>query len=66
MTFGWGSDDPALRQTPVVDLRTRFQVGDFATRYYNPELHLAAFALPQYVLEAIGKVSGANEQANHP
>ena len=56
MTFGWGSDDPALRQTTAADLRTRFQVGKLATRYYNPEIHLAAFALPQYVLEAIGKV----------
>ncbi len=55
MTFGWASDDPALRQTPVADLRARFQVGKLATRYYNPEIHRAAFALPQYVREAIGK-----------
>lgn len=61
MTFGWGSDDPALRTTPAADLRTRFQVGKLATRYYNPEIHLAAFALPQYVLEAIGKVGSSGE-----
>lgn len=55
MTFGWATDDPALRQTPLADLRTRFQAGKFPTRYYNPEIHLAAFALPQYVLEVICK-----------
>jgi spermidine synthase len=26
-----------------------------ATRYYNADIHLGAFALPQYVLQAIGK-----------
>ncbi len=56
MTFGWASDDPALRQTRVTDLRARFQAGKLATRYYNPEIHLAAFALPQYVREAIDKL----------
>jgi spermidine synthase len=55
MTFGWATDDPALRQTPVTSLRKRFQAGKLATRYYNPEIHLAAFALPQYVRAAIGK-----------
>lgn len=55
MTFAWATDDPALRRVPPASLRSRFQAGRLATRYYNPEIHRAAFALPQYVLEAIGK-----------
>ncbi len=55
MTFGWATDDPVLRQVPLAELRERFQAGRLSTRYYNPEIHFAAFALPQYVLEAIGK-----------
>jgi spermidine synthase len=55
MTFGWATDDPSLRRQPLAELRSRYREGIFATRYYNPEIHQAAFALPQYVLEAIGK-----------
>jgi spermidine synthase len=55
MTFAWATDDPALRQIPIAILRNRFQAGQLATRYYNPEIHRAAFALPQYVRGVIGK-----------
>ncbi|NNF99498.1 MAG: polyamine aminopropyltransferase [Desulfobacteraceae bacterium] len=60
MTFGWGSDQQMLRKTSLATLVTRFQRSGITTRYYNPEIHRAAFALPQYVLAAIGKQS--NEQ----
>ena len=56
MTFGWASSDPALRHVRLEDLRSRYQAGNLSTRYYNPEIHLTSFALPQYVLEAVGKV----------
>lgn len=55
MTFGWATDDPALRPTPVDELQVRFRAGNFSTRYYTPEIHRAAFALPSYVLAAVGK-----------
>lgn len=29
----------------------------FSTRYYNPAIHIGAFDLPQYVLQAINKPS---------
>ncbi|MFB0963271.1 MAG: polyamine aminopropyltransferase, partial [Pseudomonas sp.] len=35
----------------------RFAGSGIVTRYYNAEIHQAAFALPQYVLQAIGKPS---------
>jgi spermidine synthase len=55
MTFAWGSDDKTLRHTGIEVLRQRFAAAEINTRYYTPELHIAAFALPKYILEAIGK-----------
>jgi spermidine synthase len=55
MTFGWGTDDKALRHTDIHVLKERFAAADIKTGYYTPEIHNASFALPQYILEAIGK-----------
>lgn len=55
MTFAWGSTNPALRQVDVGTLAQRFAASGIQTRYYNPAIHQGAFALPQYVLQAIGK-----------
>lgn len=55
MTFAWGSKDINLRKLPVGVLQERFNQAAMATRYYSPDIHVAAFALPPYVLEAIGK-----------
>jgi spermidine synthase len=55
MAFGWASDDKSLRRQPLDTLTQRFEKAEIETRYYTPEIHLAAFALPQYVLTAIGK-----------
>lgn len=57
MAFGWGTDNPALRRTGLDILAERCRRSGIATRYYNPEVHRAAFALPQYMLEAIGKAT---------
>jgi spermidine synthase len=54
MTFAWAADDPALRHIDPATLKSRFDAGGFSTRYYTPEIHAAAFALPAYVLQAIG------------
>lgn len=58
MAFGWATDDAALRRMPLDTLRERFQKSGIATRYYTPEIHHSAFALPQYVLDVVGKVMG--------
>lgn len=55
MTFAWGSTNPALRQVDAGTLAQRFAASGIQTRYYNPAIHQGAFALPQYVLQAIGK-----------
>ncbi|MGR3717484.1 MAG: polyamine aminopropyltransferase [Thermohalobaculum sp.] len=48
MAFGWGTDSVA-RQVELAVLETRFAAAGIATRYYTPEVHKAAFALPGYV-----------------
>jgi spermidine synthase len=55
MAFGWATDNPALRPVDSDILKTRFAAAGIKTRYYNPEIHTASFALPQYIVEAIGK-----------
>lgn len=55
MTFGWGSDDRTLRHTGLSVLKERFAAAGIKTNYYTPEIHIASFALPQYILDAIGK-----------
>jgi spermidine synthase len=55
MAFGWATDDETLRQLPLATLQQRYAAAELDTRYYNPQIHQAAFALPQYILDAIGK-----------
>ncbi|MBA1241999.1 polyamine aminopropyltransferase [Pseudomonas japonica] len=57
MTFAWGATRPEYRKLPLETLRARFAGSGIVTRYYNPEIHLGAFALPQYVLQAVNKPS---------
>ncbi|MCW8826177.1 MAG: polyamine aminopropyltransferase [Gammaproteobacteria bacterium] len=52
MTFAWGSDNPAARQQTLETIEERYQSAEIKTRYYNPAIHLASFALPQYIVEA--------------
>ncbi|MGB2129849.1 MAG: polyamine aminopropyltransferase [Marinobacterium sp.] len=53
MTFAWASDNAELRQLDVATLQQRYTSSGIKTRYYNPALHAASFALPQYVLDAL-------------
>ncbi len=57
MTFGWACDDPLLRRLGPDTIGPRFERAELTTRYYTPALHCAAFALPRYILDAIGKAS---------
>lgn len=56
MTLAWGADDTALRKVDLETLKQRFIRSGIKSRYYNPEMHVAAFALPQYVVEALDEV----------
>ena len=55
MCFAWATDEPELRHIDLATLRERYRKSGISTRFYNPEIHFSAFALPQYVLKAIGK-----------
>jgi len=54
MTLGWASDDPRLRGQPQVDIAERYAAARLRTRYYTPELHVAAFALPPFISQLMG------------
>ena len=53
MTFAWGSNQPALRHVDIETLKHRYSASGISTRYYTPEIHKAAFALPKYIVDAI-------------
>ena len=53
MSFGWASDNVQLRKTPLETLQQRFAAANFKCRYYNPPIHQASFALPQYMIEML-------------
>lgn len=49
MALGWASDDPAKRRVDAATLVARFHAVGLQTRYYDPTVHQAAFALPPYI-----------------
>ncbi|NJO38800.1 MAG: polyamine aminopropyltransferase [Rhizobiales bacterium] len=53
MAFGWASDAPQHRATPLDVLERRFAEAAIEVGYYTPALHKAAFALPGYVLKLL-------------
>ena len=56
MTFAWATDNPETRKQPVETIQQRFEQANIKTRYYNPAIHVASFALPQYILDALANV----------
>lgn len=51
MTLGWSAQDPGLRRHGAETIRRRAEAAGIlgTTRYWSPEVHVAAFALPPYV-----------------
>lgn len=54
MTFAWASDDASLRTLDTATLQARFAAAGLTCRYYNSAIHTGSFALPQYLLDALG------------
>ena len=54
MTLGWGSLTNKNRAVAKARIEDRYTSSGIATRYYNPDIHLAAFALPNYIRELMG------------
>jgi spermidine synthase len=56
MAMGWATDNKHLRQTSAKTLAARHRQADsFATRYWTPEVHVAAFALPRFIADTVAK-----------
>ncbi|WP_137390605.1 polyamine aminopropyltransferase [Rhodoligotrophos defluvii] len=55
MALGWGSDDPGLRKVEPAVIARRFADAGIETRYYTPELHHAAFALPKFIGDIVAR-----------
>lgn len=53
MTFAWASQVLKPNALDLNSLQARYQQAGFPTRYYNPAMHQACFALPQYLLDAL-------------
>ena len=53
MTLAWGSDNAELRQLGIDELAARYKKSGIVTRYYNPQMHVGCFGLPQYLLQAL-------------
>jgi spermidine synthase len=56
MAMGWATNNKALRQTPLKTIADRYKkAGRFKTRYWTPEVHQAAFALPRFIRELVDR-----------
>ncbi|MCC6776380.1 MAG: polyamine aminopropyltransferase [Hyphomicrobiales bacterium] len=54
MAMGWASDNRELRKTSVDTIAARYRkAGAFPTRYWSPDVHVAAFALPRFIAEKV-------------
>jgi len=51
--LGWATDNEKLRQLPQSILRSRFEELDLNTNYYTPEMHLASFVHPNYLVKLL-------------
>jgi len=56
MAMGWASDNAKLREVPVATIAYRYErAGRFPTKYWTPEVHVAAFALPRFIAEQVAR-----------
>jgi spermidine synthase len=56
MAMGWATDNVDLRLASVKTIAARYdRAGRFPTRYWTPEVHVAAFALPRFIAERVAK-----------
>lgn len=54
MAMGFATDDKRLRKASARMIEERYRkAGRFATRYWTPELHIGAFALPRFIANLV-------------
>lgn len=54
MSLAWASLDPKHRTTPASEIERRVKAAAIAAKYYNPAIHQACFALPNYMRARLG------------
>ena len=56
MAMGWAAKDKKLRQHNSKTIAARYKkAGSFKTKYWTPDVHVAAFALPRFIAEHVSK-----------
>ena len=56
MAMGFATDNKRLRQASAKVIAERYRkAGRFSTRYWTPELHVGAFALPRFIAELVAR-----------
>lgn len=61
MSLAYATDNPDHRRHSLDAIQHRFDQHPVKTKYYNPAIHVASFALPQKVIDMISDVD--NEQS---
>ncbi len=56
MTLAWATDNTSARDVDLATLEQRFKASGIKTRYYNPAMHKASFALPQFLVDALAGI----------
>jgi spermidine synthase len=58
MAMGWATDNTKMRHLSVKTIAERYRkAGRFQTKYWTPEVHVAAFALPRFIAENVAKAN---------
>jgi spermidine synthase len=66
MAMGFATDDRRLRRAAARTIAARYRrAGSFATRYWAPDLHVGAFALPRFIAEVVA-AAGGGKRAPRP
>jgi len=56
MAMGFASDDKRLRRHSAATIARRYRkAGSFKTQYWTPDMHVAAFAQPRFIADAINR-----------
>jgi spermidine synthase len=60
MALGIASDNKRVRRHSVATIAERYhKAGSFKTRYWTPEVHVAAFAQPRFIAELVDRAAVA-------
>jgi spermidine synthase len=58
LAIGWATDNVKLRHASVKTIADRYnKAGRFSTRYWTPEVHVAAFALPRFIADKVARAT---------